>query len=257
MKTLKDILYILSLPLIITMIMTVKGFADDHRLADIKADKSDKSFAVVELFTSEGCWSCPPADELIAKLQKDNQNKKLFIMAFHVDYWDHQGWKDRFSKAEFTERQRQYASWMKLHTLYTPQLVINGKTEMVGSETSKVLSGIQSAIQENHPENLAIKIDRNEARHVQVSYSSSSLSRHSTILMVLVQKQASSQVTAGENAGKSLSHVQIVRQLQRRILKAKDSFSFNLPDADKDYEIIVFEQNQQSGEIIDATSISL
>ncbi len=174
MKTLKDILYILSLPLIITMIMTVKGFADDHKLADIKAGKSDRSFAVVELFTSEGCWSCPPADELIAKLEKDNQNKKLFIMAFHVDYWDHQGWKDRFSKAEFTERQRQYASWMKLHTLYTPQLVINGKVEMVGSETSRVLGGIQSATLENHPQNLAVKIDKYESTHLQVSYTSTS-----------------------------------------------------------------------------------
>lgn len=257
MKTLKDILYILSLPLIITMIMTVKGFADDHKLADIKAGKSDRSFAVVELFTSEGCWSCPPADKLIAKLEKDNQNKKLFIMAFHVDYWDHQGWKDRFSKAEFTERQRQYASWMKLHTLYTPQLVINGKVEMVGSETSRVLGGIQSATLENHPQNLAVKIDKYESTHLQVSYTSSSLSKHSTILMALVQKEASSRVSAGENAGKSLSHVQIVRQLQRRVLKAKDSFSFNLPDVDKNYEVIVFEQNQKSGEIIDATSINL
>jgi len=137
------------------------------------------------------------------------------------------------------------------------QLVINGKIEMIGSETSKVLSGIQSAMLENHPENLAVKIDKYESTHVQISYTSTSLSKHSTILMALVQKEASSRISAGENVGKSLSHVQIVRQLQRRVHIAKDSFAFNLPDADKDYEIIVFEQNQQSGEIIDATSISL
>ncbi|MCW8311181.1 DUF1223 domain-containing protein [Sphingobacterium sp. InxBP1] len=110
MKTIKDILYTLSLPLIIVLIMAFKGFADDHKIANIKeANSSEKGFALVELFTSEGCWSCPPADELIARLEKDNQNKELFILAFHVDYWDHQGWKDRFSQARFTERQKQYA----------------------------------------------------------------------------------------------------------------------------------------------------
>lgn len=257
MKTIKDILYILSLPLIIILIMTFKGFADDHKLAHIKAKNPADSFAVVELFTSEGCWSCPPADELIAKLEKDNQNKKLFIMAFHVDYWDHQGWKDRFSKAQFTERQRQYALWMNLNTLYTPQLVINGKKEMVGSETSKVLSGIQSAMLENHPATLLLKKEKFEGNLIQVSYTSRSTARHSSILMALVQKRASSTVSAGENAGKSLDHVQIVRELQRGALKAKDMFSFKLPEKQGDWEIIAFEQNQQSGEIIDATRISL
>ena len=257
MKSIKEILYVLSLPSIIALIMAFKGINDDKNLKKIKSSNSDKSFAVVELFTSEGCWSCPPADELIAKLEKDNLNKKLYIMAFHVDYWDHQGWKDRFSKAKFTERQRKYASWMKLSTLYTPQLIINGKVEMIGSETSRVLSGIHSAMLENHPGHLAVKINKSEVNHVQVSYTSTSLSQHSTILMALVQKQASSQVAAGENAGKYLSHVQIVRELQSSMLKAKDSFSFELPEANQDYEIIVFEQNQKSGEIVDATSISL
>lgn len=257
MKTIKDILYILSLPLIIILIMTFKGFADDHKLAHIKAKSPSDSFVVVELFTSEGCWSCPPADELIAKLEKDNQNKKLFIMAFHVDYWDHQGWKDRFSKAQFTERQRQYALWMNLNTLYTPQLVINGKKEMVGSETSKVLSGIQAAMLENHPANLLLKKEKSEGNLIQVSYTSRSAARHSSILMALVQKRASSTVSAGENAGKSLDHVQIVRELQRGALKAKDMFSFKLPETQGDWEIIAFEQNQQSGEIIDVTRISL
>ncbi|WES98739.1 DUF1223 domain-containing protein [Chryseobacterium arthrosphaerae] len=257
MKSIKEILYLLSLPIAILLIMAFKEFADDQKLANIKSRNADKSFAVVELFTSEGCWSCPPADGLIAKLEKNNHNKKLFIMAFHVDYWDHQGWKDRFSKSKFTERQKQYAKWMNLSTLYTPQVVINGKTEMVGSETGKVLAGIQSAMLDTHTENLKLKVEGEKGRNIQVSYTSTSPSKNSDILLALVQKEASSQISAGENAGKALSHVQIVRELQSRSIKAQDSFSFKLPDMKNQWEIIAFEQDQKSGEIIDATSISL
>jgi hypothetical protein len=87
----------------------------------------------------EGCSSCPPADELIDRIQKDNDNKQIYIMAFHVDYWDHQGWKDRFSDPEFSKRQRQYANWLNLQTVYTPQIVVNGATEHVGSDQDAIL----------------------------------------------------------------------------------------------------------------------
>ncbi|MBB1642956.1 thioredoxin family protein [Sphingobacterium sp. UME9] len=257
MKSIKEILYVLSLPLIIALIMAFKGINNDKNLQKIKSSNSDKSFAVVELFTSEGCWSCPPADELIAKLEKDNLNKKLYIMAFHVDYWDHQGWKDRFSKSSFTERQKQYATWMNLSTLYTPQMVINGKQEMVGSETGKVISGIQSAMLKQHTETLALKVLKAEGKNIQIAYVSSSSSKNSDILVALVQKHASSQVSAGENAGKALSHVQVVRELKSMGTKAQDSFSFKLPETGHAWEIIAFEQDKKSGEILAATSINL
>ena len=257
MKSIKEILYVLSLPLIIALIMAFKGFSEDKELQNIKNSNLNKSFAVVELFTSEGCWSCPPADELIAKLEKDNRNKKLYILAFHVDYWDHQGWKDRFSKNQFTERQKQYATWLNLSTLYTPQMVINGRQEMVGSETGKVISGIQSAMLESHAENLSLKVLKTEGKNVQVGYRSASTFKNSDILMALVQKHASSQVSAGENAGKALSHVQVVRDLQSRALKAQDSFSFKLPESNNAWEIIAFEQDRKSGVILDASNIKL
>lgn len=257
MKTRKEILYLLSLPLVIVLVMAFKGFVDDKKLANIKAKHSGKSFAVVELFTSEGCSSCPAADELIARLEKDNQNQKLYIMAFHVDYWDHQGWKDRFSKHIFSERQKQYAIWMNLSTLYTPQMVINGKTEIIGSQTTTVLKGIQSALLGSHAQNLSIKVEKTEDSNIQIAYTSTSASKNSDILIALVQKNASSQVSAGENAGKALSHVQIVREIQSRELKPNDHFSFKLPDGKNQWQIIGFEQNQKSGEIIDATSVDL
>src|SRR5690349_21565913 len=80
----------------------------------LKASASNKGFAVVELFTSEGCSSCPPADALVEKIQQDNFNSQIYILAYHVDYWNHQGWKDRFSDREYSNRQRQYASWLNI-----------------------------------------------------------------------------------------------------------------------------------------------
>lgn len=99
-------------------------------------DQNNKNFAVVELFTSEGCSSCPPADELLANLQKEVSNKNIFLLAFHVDYWDRLGWKDSFSREEYTDRQRQYKQWLGLNVLYTPEFVINGTSEFAGDSKS-------------------------------------------------------------------------------------------------------------------------
>src|ERR1700712_5296387 len=91
----------------------------------------DKGFAVIELFTSEGCSSCPPADAVIAKVEKESADKPIYILAFHVDYWNRLGWKDVFSSAAYSARQNQYAQWLNLSSVYTPQVVVNGRTEFV------------------------------------------------------------------------------------------------------------------------------
>ena len=101
--------------------------------------------ALVELFTSEGCYSCPPADELVNKLAKENK-QNVFILSYHVDYWNKLGWKDKFSKAEFTNRQQQYAAYFNKEGVYTPQIVVNGKTEFVGSDEKKLYSTINNAV---------------------------------------------------------------------------------------------------------------
>src|SRR5579862_6970255 len=89
---------------------------------------------VVELFTSEGCSSCPPADELLGHLRQDLSAKNIQVipLGFHVDYWNSQGWKDRFSSASFTQRQEQYAKSLKVDGPYTPQMVVDGTSEFVG-----------------------------------------------------------------------------------------------------------------------------
>ncbi|MEJ5055454.1 DUF1223 domain-containing protein [Sphingobacterium sp. MYb382] len=253
----KKLLIYLSLPLLIGGIMAFKEINNTMLIKHIKKEQANNSFAVIELFTSEGCWSCPPADALLAKLAENNKNEHVYIMAFHVDYWDHQGWKDRFSKAAFTDRQKQYATWMRLSTIYTPQLVINGKLETVGSDESKVLQGIQTTLQQPQTRSLSLKLAQEKGKEVQIQYETASTVKNTQLLMALVQGQASSQVAAGENAGKRLTHVQLVRDLQKRSLKTTDTFTFKLPNDNANWQIIAFEQDSHTGAILDAAQLNL
>jgi hypothetical protein len=96
---------------------------------------------LIELFTSEGCSSCPPADRLLEKLAAEN-NDKVYVLSFHVDYWNYIGWKDPFSQARFSQRQRNYARQFSLESIYTPQMVVNGVAEFVGSDEQKLRAAI-------------------------------------------------------------------------------------------------------------------
>src|SRR5215831_4626337 len=110
------------------------------------AKSSSNSFAVLELFTSEGCSSCPPADRLLPQLAND---PNIIPLSFHVDYWDRLGWKDSFSNSEFSDRQKEYAKRFKLSSIYTPQLVVNGEFEMVGTNRSSAEAAIKKVFAEN------------------------------------------------------------------------------------------------------------
>ena len=112
----------------------------------VKTEVAGKGFAVIELFTSEGCSSCPPADALVARVQKESANEPVYILAFHVDYWNRLGWKDVFSSSEYSDRQNQYAMWLKLSSVYTPQAIVNGRTEFVGSEEGTLRNAIKTGL---------------------------------------------------------------------------------------------------------------
>src|SRR5262245_9342561 len=105
-------------------------------------------FALLELFTSEGCSSCPPADALLARLASEARNagRRVYALSFHVDYWDRLGWKDRYSSAAYSKRQGEYARRFRLASLYTPQLVVNGEQEMVGSDARSVEAALRAAL---------------------------------------------------------------------------------------------------------------
>jgi hypothetical protein len=221
-----------------------------------KVTGDNKGFALVELYTSEGCSSCPPADALMEKLQQENAGKPVYVVAFHVDYWNQLGWKDKFSTSEFTARQRQYSDWMKLESIYTPQVVVNGVSEYVGSNERSIVKAIDASLNRGTDNALTLK-GRVDSGKVQVDYEVTGPTKNKALFLALVQKKASSNVMAGENEGRQLSHVQIVRELMPVDISNK-STTINLPATlgQEGWELIGFVQNKGNGSITAAARMN-
>jgi hypothetical protein len=210
-----------------------------------------KGFAVLELFTSEGCSSCPPADAVLEEIQQDFQNQPVYILAFHVDYWNHLGWKDQFSQAAFTQRQRQYSQSLGSGSLYTPQLVINGTKEFVGSNKRDIVNEINANLGVTTTDALTLDCSVHENK-ITVQYKGILDHERAELVLALVQKNAQSNVKAGENSGRRLSHIQIVRNLERFPFEPAKPVTINVP-ADfntKGWELIGFVQRKNSGQTI-------
>lgn len=216
-----------------------------------------KIFALLELYTSEGCSSCPPADELLGRIQNEYQDKNVFVLAYHVDYWDKQGWKDVFSNASFTKRQYDYAQFLGKEPIYTPQVIINGKADYIGSQETSLRNGIKSALSRPAVLELALETKQLNDR-LTLHYTISGAFKNSRLLVAVVQKSAKSDVKRGENAHRVLSHYQIVHRLQAIDLKAaKGSSTIALPKNynSQDFEIIGFVQDLKSGVILGVNRI--
>jgi hypothetical protein len=214
---------------------------------NFQTNKNEGGFAVVELFTSEGCSSCPPADELVEKIQKDNKEKPIYILAFHVDYWDHQGWKDSFGDPAFSKRQVKYAQWLSLRGLYTPQVVVNGTSEYVGSDRGPILDAISTGLNQGSAKSLMLNYINGK---INVDYKEGKEDQDSELILAFVQKSAQSNVRAGENSGRNLSHVQIVKRLITVPVSTKQ-IDIEIPTdlKSKGWELIGLVQHKTDGHI--------
>lgn len=217
----------------------------------------NKGFAVVELFTSEGCSSCPPADALIAKVQKESAGQPVYILAMHVDYWDRLGWKDAFSSADYTHRQQQYARWLRLSQLYTPQAIVNGTKEFVGSEEGTLRNTLKAYLQKPAKTEVSLADVKVHGNKAALQYHVIGTTSNTSLVLALVEKNATTKVLRGENGGRTLSHVQIVRKLENIALNdhTEGSAVIALPEGftPERYELIAFAQNTANGEITGAT----
>jgi hypothetical protein len=176
---------------------------------------------LLELFTSEGCSSCPPADRLLELLDQKQPvpGADLIALSEHVDYWNRLGWKDPFSSPLFSTRQKEYSYRLHGEGVYTPQLVVDGRFGFVGSDGHEAASAIQEAIR--YPK-IPIAIsnasrDGNQVTaHVEVPAAQQSLSGGRGILYIaFADNRAESHVARGENAGRALTHVGVTRVLKR------------------------------------------
>src|SRR4029077_6503354 len=173
---------------------------------------------LLELFTWEGCSDCPPADRLLEALDRTQSvaGAEAIVLSEHVDYWNHLGWRDPYSSPQFSARQSAYASKFHLEGVYTPQLVVDGSLQFVGSDGHEAKAAIE---QESHEQKRAIAISNvvragNQVKaHVEVSAAEMSGARAPVLYVALADNKAESQVARGENAGRALAHVAVVRYL--------------------------------------------
>jgi hypothetical protein len=184
---------------------------------------------LVELFTSEGCSSCPPADRVLILLEKQQpvNMADTITLEFHVDYWDGPSWKDAFSSALFTQRQEEYASAFNLESDYTPQMVVDGRSEFVGSDLGKATNVIGKSSAE--PKG---KIDaKTNASSVKINISNLPSHESATVFVAAAEDNLTSNVTGGENGGEKLSHTSVVRELQAVGVIEKNSDKFEIETA--------------------------
>jgi hypothetical protein len=172
---------------------------------------------LVELFTSEGCSSCPPADALLIRLEKEQpiQGAEIIALGFHVDYWDDMGWKDRFSSRTFTQRQHDYAEAFSADTVYTPQMIVDGHTQFVGSDSKRATTAIERA---TRAPKIALRVSAVAAgaRRIKLSFHVPAFyplnAGDTTELSVAIaEADLFSEAKSGENSGRHLHHTAVVR----------------------------------------------
>lgn len=192
--------------------------AISHAAMQCEAMSPENRVALVELYTSEGCSSCPPADKWLSALSESGLSKdKVLPLALHVDYWDYIGWKDRFADPGYTERQRQHATRNSLRSIYTPQVVTNGQDTRNWYRASDFLRRVEAINQQRSPVTVNLSATSNSAATVQVNVSIDTLDRaampsgQAVVHLVMYENALLSDVNRGENAGRNLAHDRVVR----------------------------------------------
>jgi hypothetical protein len=222
---------------------------------------------LVELFTSEGCSSCPPADAFLQKIDSSQpvSGAQLIVLSEHVDYWDHDGWRDPFSSHLLTDRQGDYARKLGLATVYTPQIIVDGTSELRANDPRQIGQVFQKAITApTIPIELSrVQITSTSPKLAQahVEADGSSAKHDADVYLVLALDHAESQVLRGENAGRRLSHVAVVQNLTKLgTLKKGKTFERDVevklhPDTDpSNLRIVVFVQDFGPGRVLGAIS---
>lgn len=210
---------------------------------------------VVELFTSQGCSSCPPADRVLGTL---SQRPDILTLAYHVDYWNYIGWEDPFSSKEWSHRQRRYNRALRSGT-YTPQLVVDGQAEMVGSHGRKVKSALEKAPSRRAgASGLSVRLDTSSKQvtaHVKTHH------RKGKVLVALLQDKQVTSVRSGENGGEVLENHSIVRTLETAFdaqSASQGSVSFKRnPRWKGPFKVAVLQQDLRTMRILDAAAVPL
>jgi hypothetical protein len=228
---------------------------------------------VVELFTSEGCSSCPPADALLARLDKAQpvEGAEVIPLAMHVDYWNDLGWDDPFSSHQFSERQGEYAAAFAKHGVYTPQMIVDGVKEFNGGDEDLALEALNEAAREPKAEVLLARDPAQTAESVGLSVRIDKLPKQTegepvNVLLAVTESGLSSDVGRGENSGLKLTHVAVVRVLRQLgtlpdagggQFKAEAVVPFEKGWRRENLRAVVFAQERGTRRVLAAASLKL
>lgn len=207
--------------------------------------------ALVELYTSEGCSSCPPADDALADLVEEDR-PGVIALAFHVDYWDRLGWRDPFGSPEHSARQRRLAPTLD-GRVYTPQAVVNGTTGFVGSRRSTLREAVDAALAEPVSVPLALRASRSGDRVTVSPEASGAVPEGARLHVALVQREAQTAVTRGENGGRTLDHTNVVRDLQI-VSPEADAVPLAVPPGVGDVFVAAWVQAGDTGPVLGAAT---
>ncbi len=202
---------------------------------------------VIELFTSQGCSSCPAADKNLSRIIEaaDKNSQPVYGLSFHVDYWNYIGWKDPYSSPAYTERQRKYSVVMNTESVYTPQLIVNGKSEIVGSAKMETDRAVVEALTEKSEYQVVLKSIRQQEGKISVSYSVSKVPNGLVINAAIVEKNVSNEVLQGENSGRRLAHRNVVRAFTSNEAKKEGIIEIESPKGLSASSVVIFIQDRQ------------
>jgi hypothetical protein len=230
-----------------------------------EATSPDHLVAVIELYTSEGCDSCPPADNWLSHSVGGDNVRRAVPLAFHVDYWDRLGWKDRFASAKYTDRQHEQMRRQRTTFVFTPQVLLQGRDFGQWRATADPAAAI-AAVNARRPRadiELAVEpLGTNAIVDVHVKVADVRDRGHAVVAVALVQSKLSNDVKAGENAGKRLTHDHVVRQWRDGISldaagEVRQRLQFPLPADSGPLEIVAFAEDAAGGDVLQALALPL
>jgi hypothetical protein len=225
--------------------------------------------ALVELYTSEGCSSCPPADRWLSRLPSPAKQDRIVPVAFHVSYWDYIGWKDRFADARYTERQRAMAKVFGARSVYTPQVTVGGRDFRVWSHEAEFERSVQAINAMRSAARLEVVAQRQKSgeapaivTRVRAELPPGTSTAGLAVFTLLTQDRLSSRVTAGENRGELLRHDHVVRDIAvstdwasgRPRAESAAMFARKPDWKDEDLSVVAFVQDVKSGAILQAVA---
>jgi hypothetical protein len=233
--------------------------------AACSAMSDERLAALIELYTSEGCDSCPPADNWLSRLGSADGTKRAVAIAFHVDYWDRLGWTDRFASAGYTARQQEQMRRQRSSFIYTPQVMLQGRDFPQWRASGEPAAAIAAVNAKRPRASIELAVDAvgaNAVVDVHVTVPDVRDRPHAVVAVALVQGRLSSDVKAGENAGKRLTHDHVVRQWREGIAldsagEVRQRLQFALPADAGPVEIVAFAEDASSGDVLQALALPL